>query len=123
MEDTTAELSRLSIGRNRDTRIQNQPAQSRALVYFDPALLIRARIDFPSELFAAPGNSAKYAWAAAIAILGGHLKTGHCSTLQNRPPRAWRPRPSEFYLRPSSGRKSVCTLVRQLRGPHLSTCA
>ena len=26
--------------------------------------------------------------------LGGHLKTGHRSTLQNRPPRAWRPRPS-----------------------------
>jgi hypothetical protein len=25
--------------------------------------------------------------------LGGHLKTGHGSTLQNRPPRAWRPRP------------------------------
>jgi hypothetical protein len=27
------------------------------------------------------------------AILGGHLKSGHGSTLQNRPPRAWRPRP------------------------------
>ena len=26
--------------------------------------------------------------------LGGHLKTGHRSTPQNRPPRAWRPRPS-----------------------------
>ncbi len=26
--------------------------------------------------------------------LGGHLKTGHRSTVQNRPPRAWRPRPS-----------------------------
>jgi hypothetical protein len=30
---------------------------------------------------------------------------------------------SEFYFVPSSVRKSVCTLVRQLRGPHLSTCA
>ena len=29
----------------------------------------------------------------------------------------------EFYFVPSSVRKSVCTLVRQLRGPHLSTCA
>jgi hypothetical protein len=29
----------------------------------------------------------------------------------------------EFYFVPSSGRKSVWTLVRQLRGPHLSTCA
>ena len=28
-----------------------------------------------------------------------------------------------FYLVPSSGRKSVWTFVRQLRGPHLSTCA
>jgi len=26
--------------------------------------------------------------------LGGHLKTGHWSTLQNRPPPAWWPRPS-----------------------------
>jgi len=30
---------------------------------------------------------------------------------------------SEFYFEVSSVRKSVCTLVRQLRGPHLSTCA
>jgi hypothetical protein len=28
-----------------------------------------------------------------------------------------------FYFDGSSERKSVCTLVRQLRGPHLSTCA
>ena len=34
-----------------------------------------------------------------------------------------RPRPVEFYFVASSVRKSVCTLVRQLRGPHLSTCA
>ena len=55
--------------------------------------------------------------------LGGHLKTGHRSTLQNRPPRLWRARRSEFYRRPSWERKSVCSLVRQLRGPHLSTWA
>ena len=55
--------------------------------------------------------------------LGGHLKTGHRSTLQNRPPHTWRARRSEFYRRPSWERKSVCSLVRQLRGPHLSTCA
>ena len=30
---------------------------------------------------------------------------------------------SEFYFVASSVRKSVRTLVRQLRGPHLSTCA
>jgi len=30
---------------------------------------------------------------------------------------------SEFYFVPSSGRKSVCSFVRQLRGPHFSTCA
>jgi hypothetical protein len=30
---------------------------------------------------------------------------------------------SEFYFVPSSARKSVCTFVRQLRGPHFSTCA
>jgi hypothetical protein len=29
----------------------------------------------------------------------------------------------EFYFVPSSVRKSVCSFVRQLRGPHLSTCA
>ena len=34
-----------------------------------------------------------------------------------------RPRPVEFYFVASSGRKSVWTLVRQLRGPHLRTCA
>jgi hypothetical protein len=31
--------------------------------------------------------------------------------------------PGEFYFVPSSMRKSVWTFVRQLRGPHLSTCA
>ena len=30
---------------------------------------------------------------------------------------------SEFYFVLSSVRKSVCTFVRQLRGPHFSTCA
>jgi hypothetical protein len=30
---------------------------------------------------------------------------------------------SEFYFVPSSVRKSVCTFVRQLRGPHFSTWA
>ena len=29
----------------------------------------------------------------------------------------------EFYFVPLSARKSVCSLVRQLRGPHFSTCA
>ena len=50
------------------------------------------------------------------------LKTGHLSTGQNRQflPAA---ETSEFYFVASSVRKSVWTLVRQLRGPHLSTCA
>jgi hypothetical protein len=30
---------------------------------------------------------------------------------------------SKFYFVPFSTRKSVCSFVRQLRGPHLSTCA
>ncbi len=34
-----------------------------------------------------------------------------------------RPRLGEFYFVASSVRKSVCTFVRQLRGPHLSTWA
>ena len=34
-----------------------------------------------------------------------------------------RPRPWRFYFAASSGRKSVWTLVRQLRGPHLRTWA
>ena len=32
-------------------------------------------------------------------------------------------RDREFYFVASSVRKSVCTLVRQLRGPHFRTCA
>jgi hypothetical protein len=55
--------------------------------------------------------------------LGGHLKTGHRSTRQNRPPRAASETGVEFYRTVSSDRKSMCTFVRQLRGPHLSTCA
>jgi SAM-dependent methyltransferase len=52
--------------------------------------------------------------------LGGRLKTGNLSTGQNRQlsPVA---ETSEFYFVASSVRKSVWTLVRQLRGPHLST--
>ena len=43
-----------------------------------------------------------------------HLKTGH---------KPWRPRPGAVYLTAASVRKSVCTFVRQLRGPHLRTWA
>ena len=56
------------------------------------------------------------------AFLGGQLKTGNLSTGQNRhflgPAET-----SEFYFVASSERKSVWSFVRQLRGPHLSTCA
>jgi hypothetical protein len=56
-----------------------------------------------------------------LVSLGGQLKTGNLWTGQNRQfPAA---ETSEFYFVPSSVRKSVCTLVRQLRGPHLSTWA
>ena len=55
--------------------------------------------------------------------VGGRLKTGHSPTPQNRPFPALRSRPVEFYFGACSVRKSVWTLVRQLRGPHLSTCA
>lgn len=44
-----------------------------------------------------------------------HFKTGHHG-------RGGRD-PMEFYFVASSVRKSVWTLVRQLRGPHLRTCA
>ena len=46
--------------------------------------------------------------------LGGRFKTDKYLTAAET---------SEFYFEVSSVRKSVCTLVRQLRGPHLSTCA
>jgi hypothetical protein len=52
--------------------------------------------------------------------LGGQLKTGNLWTGQNR--QFLRPaETSKFYFVPSSVRKSVCTVVRQLRGPHFST--
>ena len=55
--------------------------------------------------------------------LGGRVKSGHLWTPQNRPfpaPRDWSLR---IYFTASSVGKVVRTLVRQLRGPHLSTCA
>ena len=67
-----------------------------------------------------PSITQRY-WGGSTRILGGQLKTGNLWTGQNRQfPAA---ETSEFYFVPSSVRKSVCTLVRQLRGPHFSTCA
>ncbi len=54
--------------------------------------------------------------------LGGRLKSGHLWTVQNRPFRQ-AVETREFYRTGSSVRKSVWTFVRQLRGPHFSTCA
>ena len=58
----------------------------------------------------------------AAFLLGGHFKTGNLWTVKTgnfvTPAKT-----GEFYFVPSSVRKSVWTLVRQLRGPHLSTCA
>jgi CheY-like chemotaxis protein len=56
-------------------------------------------------------------------ILGGQGKTGHSSTLQNRPFPVSGIEASEFYRTLSPDCKSVWTFVRQLRGPHFSTCA
>lgn len=53
--------------------------------------------------------------------LGGHFKTDNLSTVKTDNFRAAETR--EFYFGASSVRKSVCTFVRQLRGPHFSTCA
>ena len=56
------------------------------------------------------------------ADLGGHLKPAING--QSKPAiKQRRPKTRKFYFEPSSVRKSVCTLVRQLRGPHLRTCA
>ena len=55
-------------------------------------------------------------------LLGGRVKTGNLSTVQN-PHFPAATETSEFYFVASSVRKSVWTLVRQLRGPHFSTCA
>jgi hypothetical protein len=57
-----------------------------------------------------------------IKSLGGQLKSGHLWTGQTRPFRQ-AGETVEFYPSGSSVRKSVCTFVRQLRGPHFSTCA
>ena len=60
--------------------------------------------------------------ACGLIVLGGQFKTGHLWTPQNRP----FPAPEtgvDLYFIGSCVRKVVCTLVRQLRGPHFSTCA
>ena len=65
----------------------------------------RERQIIGSKLFSADGSNP---------AISGHRKTGHF----------WRPETGvEFYLIGSCVRKVVWTLVRQLRGPHLSTCA
>jgi hypothetical protein len=54
--------------------------------------------------------------------LGGQVKTGDFVDGQNRHFLTGA-ETSEFYCGASSGRKSVWTFVRQLRGPHFSTAA
>ena len=56
-------------------------------------------------------------------LLGGQGKPGHLSTLLNRPFPVSGIEASEFYRTLSPDCKSVWTFVRQLRGPHFSTCA
>src|SRR4051812_4908419 len=56
------------------------------------------------------------------AVLGGWVKSRNLTTVQN-PQFPAASETGEFYFVASSVRKSVCSFVRQLRGPHLSTCA
>jgi len=56
------------------------------------------------------------------AYLGGRVKSRNLSTVQI-PHFPATTETREFYFVVSSVRKSVCTFVRQLRGPHLSTWA
>lgn len=60
--------------------------------------------------------------AAHCAGIGGRLKTGHLWTCQSRP-FGLALDESEFYRIGSSVRKSLCSFVRQLRGPRSRTCA
>lgn len=58
----------------------------------------------------------------AAMLLSERVKTGHLWTPQKRP----FPAPEtgvDLYFTASCVRKVVWTLVRQLRGPHFSTCA
>jgi hypothetical protein len=64
-----------------------------------------------SDLFAKDPNTGQHG-------LSDHLKTGQRRSGQNRPTRA--AGTELFYSAESFGGKLV--LVRQLRGPHLSTC-
>src|SRR5262249_39710325 len=63
-----------------------------------------------------------YDWVVDLDLLGGRFKTRNLSTAQ-MPHFPTAAETGEFYFDGSSARKSVWTLVRQLRGPHLSTCA
>jgi hypothetical protein len=55
-------------------------------------------------------------------FLCGRVKTGHSST--GKTGHFWPlTETSKFYFVASSVRKSVCTFVRQLLGPHFKTCA
>ena len=54
--------------------------------------------------------------------LGGRVKSRNLSTVQI-PHFPAATETGEFYFGASSVRKSVCSFVRQLRGPHLRTCA
>jgi hypothetical protein len=55
-------------------------------------------------------------------ILGGRVKCRNLSTVQI-PHFLAVTETREFYCADASARKSVWTFVRQLRGPHLRTCA
>ena len=69
------------------------------------------------------GESPKgHARSTPDSCLGGRVKSRNLSTVQiPHFPAATETR--EFYFVASSVRKSVCTFVCQLRGPHLSTWA
>jgi hypothetical protein len=66
-------------------------------------------------------DSGEHSERTLDAPLGGQLKTDNFWTGKTDNFRAAETR--EFYFEVSSVRKSVWTFVRQLFGPHLSTCA
>ena len=68
----------------------------------------------PFSMFPGIGEAAE----SATSDLGGHLKTGHRSTLQNRPPRAWRPRPSVVDRSGSAAGRAADRPLQRVVGRH-----
>ena len=72
-------------------------------------IALATSLDLPAERLLPPGPR----WTSENRQFIDRAKPAICPAAET----------SEFYFVASSVRKSVWTLVRQLRGPHLSTCA